>query len=374
MKKRIFITGGHLTPALAVIDELKNIGDWQIYFIGRKFPLEGEKTISVEYQVINQQKIPFLTLTTGRLQRRLTIYTITSLFKIPLGLIQSSYYLLKYRPAVILSFGGYLALPIAIMGYLLGVPIVTHEQTVTGGLSNKIIARLAKKICLSYVSNQKYFPKEKTVLTGNPLRKEIWQIRQAEWQKNIGRPLLYITGGSLGAHFLNQTIGEILEPLLTDFFVIHQTGESLAYHDRQRLEAQNQKLPVNLSNRYFIRPYISNEEIGWVLNNTDLIVGRAGANTVSEIIALFKPAIFIPLPYVSEQKENASLAESLLSARVLPQEGLSAEKLLGEIKSFWQEIKNRKGQSEMINKTDQLIKREAASLIVKEIYAVVNQK
>jgi len=149
MRKKIVVTGGHLTPALAVIEKLRQDG-WQIVFFGRKHALEGDPAVSVEYKILKEQGIPFVNLTSGRLQRSLTRYTISSLLKIPLGLIQSFYYLLKFKPNVILSFGGYLALPVALAGWILRIPIVTHEQSVIPGLATRIITHFAKKICVSW--------------------------------------------------------------------------------------------------------------------------------------------------------------------------------------------------------------------------------
>lgn len=144
MIKKIVITGGHLTPALAVMEKLREQG-WQIVFFGRQHALEGDSSVSVEYQTITKLGISFISLTAGRLQRSFTRYTVFSFLKIPIGFIQSFYYLIKFKPTVILSFGGYVALPVALAGWMLKIPIVTHEQSVVPGLANKIIFKFAKK-------------------------------------------------------------------------------------------------------------------------------------------------------------------------------------------------------------------------------------
>ena len=251
IKKRIFIIGGHLTPALALIDELEKLGDWDIFFVGRKYSIEGDKTLSIEYRLIKERNLLFLPLTTGRLQRRFTIHTLSSLLKIPYGFFQSLIYLIKYKPAIIFSFGSYLAFPICIAGFILNIPIVTHEQTTTAGLANKIIGLFAKKIFISYPSSQKFFPKKKTIITGNLLRKEIWDsLAISSWQKPIGHPLIYVTGGSLGAHTINLMVGEILNQLLESFYIIHQTGESYNAKDFEDYEIRRINLDPRLKNKY----------------------------------------------------------------------------------------------------------------------------
>ncbi|TSC54300.1 MAG: UDP-N-acetylglucosamine--N-acetylmuramyl-(pentapeptide) pyrophosphoryl-undecaprenol N-acetylglucosamine transferase [Microgenomates group bacterium LiPW_16] len=198
---KIVITGGHLTPALAAIAELKKEG-WEILFIGRKHALEGDPSLSVEYRVIKELGISFVPLTAGRFQRSFTRYTILSLLKVPLGFIQSLYWVARFKPNLILSFGGYLALPVALSGWILGIPILTHEQSVIPGLATKIIARFARRVCVSWPQTTEHFPKEKVVLTGNPIREEVlkkYQVSSIKYQvSNEDLPLIYITGGSLG--------------------------------------------------------------------------------------------------------------------------------------------------------------------------------
>ena len=228
------------------------IKNWQIFFVGRKYPLEGDKAVSLEYRIIEKLGIPFFELTTGRFQRRFTRYTISSLFKIPLGLIQSFFVIKKTSPDLILSFGGYLALPIVLTGWFLKIPIVTHEQTMSPGLANKLIAFLAQKICLSWPETPKNFPKKKAVLTGNPIRKEIfnYQLSIINYQLSEKKlPLIYITGGSLGAHSINKVVMQILPKLLKKYRIIHQCGDSQAYQDFKKLQVTSCKLQEKLRKR-----------------------------------------------------------------------------------------------------------------------------
>ncbi len=170
---KVVICGGHVTCALAVIEELKKHPRMEIFFLGRLHPMEGDSSLGLEYQLISAAGIPFYPLITGRLQRKFTRYTIPSLFKIPIGFFQALFLLLKIKPDVICSFGSYLAVPPVLVGWFLQIPIITHEQTTVSGLSNKIIAKFAKIIAVSWPSSLSHFPPNKVILTGNPIRKEI---------------------------------------------------------------------------------------------------------------------------------------------------------------------------------------------------------
>ena len=188
---KIVIVGGHLSPALAVIEKLK--GE-DVSYIGRKHVFEGDKALSLEYQEIEKLRLPFYVLLTGRLQRRFTKHTIPSLAKIPFGFFQSLAILRKIKPDVVLGFGSYLFLPVAAASKLLGIPVVMHEQTLEAGFSNKLISKFAKKVCISWKSSDSFFPKDKVILTGNPLREDIINIKKIKKTENK-IPLIYITGG-----------------------------------------------------------------------------------------------------------------------------------------------------------------------------------
>ncbi len=375
MDKRIVVTGGHLTPALAVIEELRKQG-WEIIFIGRKYALEGEKTLSVEYKTVNDLGIKFFSITTGRLQRSFTRYTLFSLTKIPLGVIQSFYWLIKFRPKVIVSFGSYVALPVALAGWLLRIPIITHEQSVVPGLATKIISRFAQKICISWPETEKYFFQEKVILTGNPIRPEIFKSAGAKlahsWGVSSNLPLIYITGGSLGAHVINKAVGQILPELLKKYRLVHQCGDAKAFNDYENLQFMSSKLPSPLKERYFLAKYVESQDIGWILGSADLVICRAGANTVSELAALGKPAVLIPLPWAGqkEQMENAKLLEEAGTAVILPQERLAGESLFQTIDSLIKNIDHYKNNGQ---KAKSLIKSQAAQRLAEIVGEIAHE-
>lgn len=377
---KVIITGGHLTPALAVIGELKKSSkDLDILFIGRKHPLEGDLSVSPEYKIITRMGIPFVSLTTGRLQRRFTRYTLFSLLKIPIGFLQSLWWVGKFQPDVILSFGGYVAVPVVVAGWLFRVPIITHEQTATSGLANKIISFFAKKICASWPDSAGHFPKDKVVLTGNPVRKEIFEINQNSQLTplagghNSQLPAIYITGGSLGSHVINEAVGEILPQLLEKYVIIHQCGDSQKFRDFDRFKTQNSKLKTEVQKRYFLTKYVESQDIGWVLNEADLVVSRAGANTVTELAALGKVAILIPLPWagVGEQEKNAQILVDCGAAVVLPQENLSPQILFETIQTVMGNITDYKKHASYAQK---LVDLSAAQKIAKITYESAHKK
>ncbi|MBE0573771.1 glycosyltransferase, partial [Candidatus Dojkabacteria bacterium] len=230
--QKILVTGGHLTPAIAVVTELKKRGYSNFVWIGHKYNQASTKTPSAEFNTVTNSSIPFYNLKTGKLIRDWSfstfIYGIKNLFWILLGFINSLRIILKERPRLILSFGGYLALPVVITGKLLGARIVTHEQTIVTGLANKIISKFANKVLISWESSFKYFNAAKTIFTGNPIRSEVFEVTNDNLVENLNPdlPTLLIYGGNQGAHEINKRIFDILEDLLNDFNIIHQTGSS----------------------------------------------------------------------------------------------------------------------------------------------------
>ena len=163
------ITGGHLGPGVGVIPELLR-KNWDIYFFGRKHATEGSTALSFEYQTIAEEMgIKFYDINPGRVQKKFSKYTIPSLLRIPVSFIKTKILLFKIKPDVILTFGSYVGVPVAVMGWFLRIPVILHIQTIMPGRADKIIARFAKKIAVSWVETIEYLPKDKTTLTGDPV-------------------------------------------------------------------------------------------------------------------------------------------------------------------------------------------------------------
>lgn len=330
---KLLITGGHLTPALAIIDYIRGTDTYKstdLIFVGRKHAIESEQTISLEYKEITARGIPFINLSAGRLSRIISVRSLVQLVKIPLGFFQAYKIISEQRPQAILSFGGYLAFPIALVCRLWGIPVYTHEQTISPGLTNRLIGHIAQKIFYSFPESSNLFPRDKSLLTGNPIRASIFSIHRKPFEVSASIPVIYITGGSLGSHSINDKIFELIPILTTCFFIIHQVGDVKEYGDYQKACRIKKKIPSDLSHRYIPVKHFFDDEIGYVFSVSDFIIGRAGANTFFELLYLHKPAILIPLPWSAhkEQQKHAALFESLQLGRTFEQKQTSEELLL----------------------------------------------
>lgn len=364
---KIFITGGHFSPAMAVMSALQEKKpDVQIVFVGRKHSLEGERTSSLEYSEIQKKGIRFISLETGRLTRLFRLKSFLGILKIPLGFFQALQILLREKPDYILSFGGYIALPIALIGALLRIPLYTHEQTTRPGLSNRIIGFFAKKIFISFSEAKQYFNSKKTLLTGNPIRLSIHTVLKKPFAVSFDKPILYITGGSLGSHSINMHIERILSDLLKNYTIIHQVGDTKEYRDYERLFTMREHLPDDMKKRYFLAKHFFDDEIGYIYSVSDVVIGRSGANTFFELLSLKKPAIFIPLPW-SANKEQYVQAELFKNAGAgeIFQQSESGEKLKKIIEDV---VKNKSAYQENFKTLQALYKDNASNILIREIF------
>jgi UDP-N-acetylglucosamine--N-acetylmuramyl-(pentapeptide) pyrophosphoryl-undecaprenol N-acetylglucosamine transferase len=369
MKKKIVIAGGHLTPALAVIEELQKRDDWEIYYFGRPYSTEGDRTPSLESKIIKEQGLKFIPINFGRIQHNFTRYSPWAFLRIPWGFTLSFVHLIRLRPKLVLSFGSYVGATIVVSAWLLGIPVVIHEQTTVSGLANKISSVLAKKILVSWTQTLKNFPKEKSILTGNPLRSEIFQFNSKIWDSfefDQKLPLLLITGGNQGSHRINVAVEIILKKLLNRYNLFHQTGHLESFGDFGRLTKAKEKLPAGLGKRYQIRRYLTGEEWGTVLHKADLVVSRAGINTISELLALGKPQLLIPIPWLpaDEQGQNARMVKKIGLGEILTQNDLNPENLFQRIENMMKNLKKYQQKSEQFNL-------QAAGKIVDELEKMV---
>lgn len=369
---RICLTGGHVTPAIALIRELKKRGYEDLIFIGRATMMEGDKTPSIESTLVPQLGVRFLTINPGRLQRSFTLRTIPALLRTPWGILQSLLLLLRESPQVVASFGGYVALPVVIAAWMLRIPVVTHEQTVVVGLANKIISFFATRIAVSFESSLKYFPRRKVVLTGNPVRQEIFEVRSKRFAFTTRRPVIYVTAGNQGSHIINTTVAQILPRLLENYVVVHQVGAAGITDDFEALSKTSSSWPEHLRRYYYMERYIGPEDIGALLGSADLVIGRSGANTVADLAARRVPAIFIPLPFAAhdEQTKNARLLVDAGSAVILPQAELTPDRLLAVTEMMIENIKKYKKAATAAKK---LVRLDAAAKLAGEVIRVAQK-
>ncbi len=338
---KILISGGHLTPALAFIDyALTNHPQDTCVFVGRTFSQSGNAQKSQEKAAVLARGVKFVAFHSGKLSSYAPHILLSESLSFLRSLWEAEQIIRKERPHLFLSFGGYLALPLACIAFLHRLPIITHEQTRTAGVANRFIAKIATIVALSYPESQQFFAKEKTTVIGNPIRPQLLTKapEPPAWlQGNIDLPILYITGGSQGSQFINTTILQVISQLTKEWVVIHQCGNPTKHMNYYNELMQKKKtLPPVQQRRYFISEWLTENEQAWIYQHAHAIVSRAGANTVHELMTIGKPAIFIPLPqsHDDEQLKNALAMEQTGSALIIQQKNMSAAVFLETLKTF----------------------------------------
>lgn len=363
--KKIVVCGGHLTPALALIEQFENDQNYQILFFGRKYATEGSRSLSAEYRVITQKGIRFWVIETGRLQRKFTKYTIPSLFKIPLGFLESFIFLLWQRPALIISFGSYLSVPVVFSGWLLGIDSVAHEQSKIPGLATKINSIFVKKLFLSWPQTLAYFQKEKCQVIGNLVRKSLFKTNAASFAikkfLTSSQKLIFITGGNQGSHFLNKLAFSSLD-IFANYHILHQVGTTNYKGDWQHATRIKQK-------NYLALDYIQPQDFGAVLNKASLVISRSGANTVWELAVLAKVAILVPLPIAAsgEQKANAEILKKAGSSIVINQKDLDTKVLKEAVNKIVKNFKKYQNAAQKFQKTLPLDAASKVALFIRKI-------
>jgi UDP-N-acetylglucosamine--N-acetylmuramyl-(pentapeptide) pyrophosphoryl-undecaprenol N-acetylglucosamine transferase len=366
-KIKILVTGGgsggHISVAKALMEGLEkeySISTKDIIYIGGDLGMEEEKNgNSLEQKVFQNSSYTSYFIRAGKLQRHISLKSILLLFRTLLAFKDSFLILRKENPTFIISTGGFVSVPVCIVGWFLKKPIYLHEQTASVGISNKIVSKFAKKIFVSFKHSLKYFNIHKSFHVGNVVRKDIFKKKQTNdidleiislVNSNIKLPFIYISGGSLGSHSINEKMKKSLKSLLASYRILLQTGDNKMYKDFDEFEKIKKELSREFQNRFVVKKYINSKNIGYVLNSMDLFVGRSGANTVYEIGVLRKYALFIPIPWVThnEQYLNAKVLQSIGTANILEEKDLEKSNLKTEIDNLLKEINVRKIDSEKL--------------------------
>jgi UDP-N-acetylglucosamine--N-acetylmuramyl-(pentapeptide) pyrophosphoryl-undecaprenol N-acetylglucosamine transferase len=337
-------TGGHVSPALAVIQTLQGMArgaDWapEFRYVGSRH--------GVERGLVEAAGIPFVGVQSGKLRRAgslrglLTLQNLADAFRVPVGVAQAMGEVRRFRPDVVLATGGYVSVPPVVAAGLRRVPVLIHEQTVQIGLANRITARFAARIALTFEGAASELPpgqRRKAFVTGNPVRAAIFGGDRARAVGRLGfdpaddaLPAVYVTGGALGARSINRAVESVLPGLLAGCRLIHQCGKA----DGGRLAGVREALPEALRRRYHVAAFVG-AEIADVFALADLVVGRSGAGTVTEVAAVGKPALFIPLVPTGgdEQTRNARRSVEAGAAGLLPGRDLDGPRLLSEIRAL----------------------------------------
>lgn len=301
--KKILLTGGgtagHVTPNLALLPSLKERG-YEIRYIG--------SYNGIERKLLEKAGIPYDGISSGKLRRYFDLKNFSDPFRVLKGCAQARQLLKKYRPDVVFSKGGFVSVPVVLAAGHYKIPTIIHESDMTPGLANKICIPSAAKVCCNFPETLAYLPKEKAVLTGSPIRKELLEGDRLTGLNysglSAGRPVILVIGGSLGSVTVNQAVRKILPSLLETYQIIHICGKG--------------NLDERLNNT---AGYVQYEYVDAPLRHlfaaADLIVSRAGANSICEILALRKPNILIPL------SAAASRGDQILNARSFEKQGFS---------------------------------------------------
>jgi UDP-N-acetylglucosamine--N-acetylmuramyl-(pentapeptide) pyrophosphoryl-undecaprenol N-acetylglucosamine transferase len=302
--KKIVLTGGgtagHVTSNIAMIPELKKQG-WEIHYIGTKDGIE-QKLIS------KITDVSYHSVQSGKLRRYMDFKNITDPFRVIAGIGQSANLLRRLKPKMIFSKGGFVSVPVVLGGWLNRIPVIVHESDLTPGLANKIATRFAKVVCTTFPETVDYFASGKAVHTGAPIRRELFLGKADRGRRLCGfegdKPVLLVMGGSQGAVAINNIIRALLTKLTRRFQIIHLCGKG------------NYDFLLEDYPGYKQFEYI-NEELPDILAAADIIVSRAGANSIFEFLALKKPALLVPLPL------SASRGDQILNARSFERQGFS---------------------------------------------------
>jgi len=356
-KIKIIVTGGgtagHVMPALAVIDELKN-RDCEICYIGSKKGIEAE--------LIPASGTKFKSIMAGKLRRYWSWQNLIDPFKTFWGFWQALFIILRFKPKVIFSKGGYVSLPVILASWLTRKPIILHESDIALGLANRFALKFAKRLAVSFpVENYPDVPAKKIIYTGTPLRKIVFEGNKQKggnfFQLKDNLQTLLISGGSQGARNINDRVLEILPQLLKKLQIIHITGNL----DFQKFKSYKEELPTDIKNNYKVYNFLKDELVD-AYACADLIISRAGANMIFEIAAQKKPVILIPL--AGHQEKNAQFLDRHKTAYVINNENLTSEKLLSGINYI---LVNSQESQLMAKRLNQFVITDGTSIIASEI-------
>ena len=319
--KTIVFTGGgsagHVTPNIAIINEMGT--DWTIHYIGSKNGIEKE--------LIRKINIPYYGISSGKLRRYIDFENFVDLFRVMKGCMEARKILKKLKPDLVFSKGGFVSVPVIIAAKSLRIPIFIHESDMTPGLANKISQRFATKIFTSFEETKKFFPKNKTMVIGSPIRREVFNGSREKGREFLSftsnRPILTIMGGSLGAKKINEAVRESLNQLTARYQIVHLCGKG--------------NIDTNFSNVPGYRQFeYVHEELPDILAATELVITRGGSNAIFEFLALNIPMLIIPLSLQQSRGDqilNAKAFEEKGYSLTLAEENLTRESLIKYIGS-----------------------------------------
>jgi len=367
-------TGGSITPLLAMYQELKK-RDNSFLFIGGRFTIEKD--------FAEENGIPFHSIASGKLRRYLDLSNLLAPIFVLIGFFQALYLLIKNRPNVVIAAGSFVSVPVIWASWLLKIPALIHQLDIKKGLANALMAPFATRITVTFPSSLKDFSRKKTVLTGNPVRDDIFLgTTQTAYQIfNLKKevPTLLILGGGTGALAINKIVNQSLSQLISFCQIIHIAGKgkNIFQNDKLKETYRPQTLDTVLADdkdlyhkektfeHYHVYEFLS-DELKHAVQVADLVVTRAGISTLTELAALEKPLIIIPLPN-THQEENAKYFERENAALILNQHLLTPELFTNFIHDL---LRNKAKRDELSANIKKLFNPDAAARITNEIYKI----
>ncbi len=349
-------TGGHVFPAISIANAIKKIDpETNILFVGALGKIEMEKVPAAGYEIIG--------LPVAGLQRKLTTKNLSFIFKLIKSLRKSKRIIKDFKPDVVVGVGGYASGPVLYKANKIGIPTLIQEQNSYAGITNKLLAKKAQKICVAYEGMEKYFPKEKILLTGNPVRQDLLDkmgskieaIKHFDLAEN--KKTILVIGGSLGARTINQSVIKDIEKIgNSDFQLLCQTGKYY-YEDAKVVTDESEFKNIK------VLDFIKRMDFAYAA--ADIVISRAGAGTISELCLVGKPVILVPSPNVAEdhQTKNA-MALVNRNAAIMIRDVEAKEKLIGASLDL---ISNEEQMKLLSNNITGMALRDSAKIIAEEV-------
>ena len=326
-------TAGHIFPIVAITREIRKIysgAGLRLFYLGPK----DEYSLTL----LSEQGVLVKKILAGKLRRYFSFKNFLDILKIPIGILQASFWLFFLAPDLVFSKGGYGSLPVVLVARILHIPIFLHESDISPGVASRIESKYSLEIFTSFEKTE-FFPKEKIICVGNPIRKEILKGSEKEAKKIFNlqevKPIILILGGSQGAKNINEIVLEILPELVTNFEVIHQTG----MRNLNQVKAEAEVMITEESLRKYYHPFafLNENYLKNALFCCDLVVSRAGAGSIFEIAAWAKPSILIPLPSAAQnhQLKNAYAYSRMGATEVMEEKNLKPHFFLERLKHLF---------------------------------------
>lgn len=322
--KKIILTGGgtagHVTPNIALMPKLKELG-YEIYYIG--------SYNGIEKGLIEKQNIPYYGISSGKLRRYFDPKNFSDPFKVLKGYAQARSLMHKLKPDIVFSKGGFVSVPVVMAAKHAKIPAIIHESDITPGLANKLAIPSASKVCCNFPETLAHLPEGKAIVTGSPIRSELLTgSREKAYTYtgfNLDKPVILIIGGSLGSQVINEAVRRLLPKLLPTYQIIHLCGKG------------NLDPTLHHMDGYVQYEYVT-DELADLFAVADLVISRAGANAICELQALCKPNILIPLSKAASRGDqilNANSFEKQGFSYVIEEENLTEQTLLEGISAVW---------------------------------------